>query len=169
MHPEGYVIGDVILFALGDDRFNLVGRPGAQLDPVPRGDRRLRRHGRPRPETHAAQDGRRKSYRFQVQGPTAMQIIEKALGGPPPEPRFFHTTTVEIAGRRAGALRHGMVGQPGCELFGPWNDREAVLEPLVTAGEELGLRRAGGRVLVQHARVRLDPLYPFRPCTPVTA
>ncbi len=24
--PDGYVIGDVILFALGDDRFNLVGR-----------------------------------------------------------------------------------------------------------------------------------------------
>ena len=27
--PDGYVIGDVILFALGDDRYNLVGRsPG---------------------------------------------------------------------------------------------------------------------------------------------
>ena len=27
--PDGYVIGDVILFALGDDRFNLVGRAPA--------------------------------------------------------------------------------------------------------------------------------------------
>jgi hypothetical protein len=26
-------------------------------------------------------DGRRKSYRFQVQGPNAMQVIEKVLGG----------------------------------------------------------------------------------------
>jgi syringate O-demethylase len=74
-----------------------------------------------------------------------MQVIEKALGGPPPELEFFHTTTVTIAGKTAGALRHGMVGQPGWELFGPWDDRESVLEALVTAGEEFGLRLAGGR------------------------
>jgi syringate O-demethylase len=74
-----------------------------------------------------------------------MQVIEKALGGPPPELRFFHTTTVAIAGTTAGALRHGMVGQPGWELFGPWDDGEAVYEALVTAGEEFGLRLAGAR------------------------
>ena len=74
-----------------------------------------------------------------------MQVIEKALGGPPPELEFFHTTTVTIAGKTAGALRHGMVGQPGWELFGPWDDGEAVREALVTAGEEFGLRLAGGR------------------------
>jgi glycine cleavage system aminomethyltransferase T len=72
-------------------------------------------------------------------------VVEKALGGPPPELRFFHTTTVTIAGRTVGALRHGMVGQPGWELFGPWDDEEAVRESLVTAGEEFGLRLAGGR------------------------
>src|ERR687892_1747335 len=90
-------------------------------------------------------DGRRRSYRFQVQGPSAMQVIEKALGAPPPELEFFHTTAVTIAGRTAGALRHGMVGQPGWELYGPWDDGEAVREALVTAGEEFGLRQAGGR------------------------
>ena len=144
--PEGYVIGDVILFGLGENRFNLVGRAPAlnwimyhaetggyavsvELD--------LR--------TALRSDGRRRSYRFQLQGPTAMQVIEKALGDAPPELRFFHTTTVTIAGRTAGALRHGMVGQPGWELFGPWDDGEAVREALVSAGEEFGLRLAGGR------------------------
>jgi syringate O-demethylase len=38
-----------------------------------------------------------------------------------------------------------MVGQPGWELFGPWDDREAVLDALLRAGEDLGLRRAGAR------------------------
>ncbi len=144
--PEGYVIGDVILFGLGENRFNLVGRAPAlnwimyhaetggyavtvELD--------LR--------TALRSDGRRRSYRFQLQGPTAMQVIEKALGDAPPELSFFHTTTVTIAGRTAGALRHGMVGQPGWELFGPWDDGEAVREALVSAGEEFGLRLAGGR------------------------
>ena len=47
--PDGYVIGDVILFYLAPNSFNLVGRiPSLELDPVPRRDRRLRREGRAR-------------------------------------------------------------------------------------------------------------------------
>ena len=144
--PDGYVIGDVILFALGENRFNLVGRAPAlnwiMFHAETGGydvtvDLDLR--------SALRTDGRRRAYRFQVQGPTAMQVIEKALGDSPPELRFFHTTTVTMAGRTVGALRHGMVGQPGWELFGPWDDGEAVHEALVAAGEEFGLRLAGGR------------------------
>jgi syringate O-demethylase len=54
-------------------------------------------------------------------------------------------TAIEIAGRPVRALRHGMAGQPGWELFGPWDDGEAVREAIVTAGEEFGLRQVGGR------------------------
>ena len=43
------------------------------------------------------------------------------------------------------ALRHGMAGQPGWELFGPWDDGDAVLEALLAAGEEFGIRQVGGR------------------------
>jgi glycine cleavage system aminomethyltransferase T len=144
--PGGHVIGDVILFALGDDRFELVGRAPALnwiLYHAETGgydvdiDLDLR--------SALRTDGRRRSFRFQVQGPNAMQVIANALGGAPPELGFFRTTTVTMAGRTVGALRHGMVGQPGWELFGPWDDGDAVHEALVTAGEELGLRLAGGR------------------------
>ncbi len=45
VNPDGYVIGDAILFYLDEELFNLVGRPvGAQLGAVPRRDGRLRRH-----------------------------------------------------------------------------------------------------------------------------
>ena len=47
-----------------------------------------------------------------------MQVIEKVLGSNP-ELTFFHLTTVTIAGKPVGALRHGMAGQPGWELSGP--------------------------------------------------
>jgi syringate O-demethylase len=144
--PDGYVIGDVILFALGDDRYNLVGRSPVLnwisyhaetggYDVSVELDQR----------TALRTDGRRKSYRFQVQGPNAMKVIEQALGGSPPELRFFRMTTLTLAGKTVRALRHGMVGQPGWELFGPWDDREAVLDALLAAGEENGLRRVGGR------------------------
>ena len=144
--PDGYVIGDVILFALGDEEFNLVGRAPALnwiIYHAETGgydvelDLDLR--------TALRTDGLRRSYRFQLQGPAAMSITEKVLGAAPPELRFFHTTTLAIAGKTVNALRHGMVGQPGWELFGPWSDREAVLEAILAAGEEFGLRRAGAR------------------------
>jgi len=144
--PEGYVIGDVILFALAEDTYNLVGRAPALnwitfhaetggFDVSVELDQR----------TALRTDGRRKHYRFQVQGPNAMQVTEKALGATPPELKFFNLTHVTIAGKDVGALRHGMVGQPGWELFGPWDDRDVVLDALLDAGQELGLRRAGGR------------------------
>ncbi|MEK9146226.1 MAG: tetratricopeptide repeat protein, partial [Elusimicrobiota bacterium] len=41
----------------------------------------------------------RKTYRFQVQGPNAMKVMEKVLGAKPPELKFFNMTTVTIAGK----------------------------------------------------------------------
>ena len=43
------------------------------------------------------------------------------------------------------ALRHGMVGQPGWELFGPWEHGEAVRDAIVEAGQEYGIRQVGAR------------------------
>jgi glycine cleavage system aminomethyltransferase T len=144
--PAGYVIGDVILFALADNTYNLVGRAAAlswirfhaetgDYDVEVELDERTARRT----------DGRRKSYRFQVQGPNAMQVIERVLGTTPPELKFFHMTTLTIAGKTVRALRHGMAGQPGWELFGPWDEEAAVREAIVTAGEEFGLTQVGGR------------------------
>ena len=38
-----------------------------------------------------------------------------------------------------------MAGQPGFELFGPWEDGEAVKAAIVEAGKEFGLRLVGAR------------------------
>jgi syringate O-demethylase len=144
--PDGYVIGDVILFALAENSFNLVGRAPA-LNWVTyhaeQGDYDVKVELDKR--TALRTDGRRRSYRFQVQGPNAMRVIEDALGHPPPELKFFNMTAVTIVGVSVRALRHGMVGQPGWELFGPWDEREPVLDALLRAGAEHGLRRVGGR------------------------
>ncbi len=67
------------------------------------------------------------------------------IGKTPPELKFFNMTTLTIAGKTVRALRHGMAGQPGWELFGPWDDGDAVREALIKAGEEFGLRLVGGR------------------------
>src|SRR4029079_423976 len=144
--PDGYVIGDVILFHLAENTFNLVGRAPALnwityhaetggYDVEVELDQRWA----------LRTDGRRRSYRFQVQGPNAMQVIEKLLRGPPPDLKFFHMRDVTIAGKSVRALRHGMAGQPGWELFGPWDDEAPVREAIVEAGRDFGLRQVGGR------------------------
>jgi vanillate/3-O-methylgallate O-demethylase len=143
---DGYVIGDAILFFLDENRLSLVGRPSAhnwvQYHAQTGGyDVRVERDER----TAVNPTGRRKVYRYQVQGPTALQVLERATGGPLPEITFFNMGELAIAGRKVRALHHGMSGAPGMELFGPWEDRDAVKGALVEAGRELGLRQVGSR------------------------
>ncbi|HTW65082.1 MAG TPA: hypothetical protein VME17_10725 [Bryobacteraceae bacterium] len=142
---NGYVIGDAILFYLSDNRLNLVGRPPA-LNWV---QYNIETGGydaaAERDERSAVNQGRRKSYRFQIQGPHAVRVMEKVTGKPAPDIRFFHMDVFNVAGRAVRALRHGMVGQPGWELFGPWEDGDAVRDAILTAGSEYGIRQVGSR------------------------
>jgi syringate O-demethylase len=144
--PDGYIIGDVILFYLAENKFNIVGRAPA-LNWVTYHAETEKYDVKVELDQRSAlrSDGRRKSYRFQVQGPNAMKVIEKVIGKVPPELKFFNMTTLKIAGKTVRALRHGMAGQPGWELFGPWDEGEAVREAVVKAGEEFGLRQVGAR------------------------
>ncbi|MEE4452122.1 aminomethyl transferase family protein [Novosphingobium resinovorum] len=142
--PEGYYLGDCVLFYLEENLFNLVGRPTA-LDWVQyhvetgdwnvtteRDPQSMDRGGRP-PVV----------YRYEVQGPLAGALMEKVTGKPLPEIRFFGMTDFQIAGHRVAALRHGMAGAIGFEIFGPWSQGEAVRDAILAAGEEFGLVKVG--------------------------
>ncbi len=146
-NPDGYVIGDAILFYLDENTVRLVGRPSVH--------NWVQFHGETggydvtfdRDERTAVNpSGGRQLYRYQVQGPTAMQVLEKANGGPLPEIKFFNMGEVTIAGRTVRALHHGMSGAPGLELFGPYEEGPEIRAALVEAGEEFGLRQVGARV-----------------------
>src|SRR5580693_2080117 len=146
-NPEGYVIGDVILFGLEDDLFNLVGRPSVHNWVQYHCETGGYKAKVTRDERAVAQKGPvvRKAYRYQVQGPGALNVMQKVLGAPVPELKFFQMTTFRIASKTVRVLRHGMVGQPGFELFGPWDEGEAVKAAIVEAGREFGLRLVGAR------------------------
>jgi vanillate/3-O-methylgallate O-demethylase len=142
---DGHVIGDAILFYLEENKFNLVGRPPAadwvQFNiETGRYDATAERD-----ERSAVNQGRRRVFRYQVQGPNAVKVMEKVIGKPAPEIRFFNMDVFTIAGRDVRALRHGMVGQPGWELFGPWEYGEEVRNAIVEAGREYGIRQVGAR------------------------
>ncbi len=146
-NPDGYVIGDGILFFLDDDTVRLVGRPSAhnwvQYHAETGGyDVELSRDER----TVVNPTGGRELYRFQVQGPTALDVLKKANGGSLPEIKFFNMGDLKIAGHEVRALHHGMSGVPGLELWGPWAEREDVRAAIVEAGTDFGLRQVGSRV-----------------------
>jgi glycine cleavage system aminomethyltransferase T len=144
---DGNVIGDVILIRLEENLFNLVGRPSVHNWVTYHAETGKYNVKLERDERSIARPGPivRKAYRYQVQGPNAMKVIEKVIGKTPPQIKFFKGCTLTIAGRNVRALRHGMAGQPGFELYGPWADGEEVKAAIVEAGKEFGLRQVGAR------------------------
>ncbi len=151
---DGYVIGDVVLCYLAKNKFNLIGRPsvanwvsyhaltGKNPATGKKWNVKLVRDDRSadRKNPHG-----RKTYRYQLQGPNAMKVMTKLLKKAPPDLKFFNMCELKIAGKKLTALRHGMAGQPGFELFGPAKDGPTILAALEKAGEEFGLRLVGGR------------------------
>ena len=146
---DGYVIGDGILFYLDRDELLFVGRTptvswiqfhaetgGYKVEAIrddrspsyPRGKPVFRRH-----------------YRFQIQGPNAMQVLTKLNGGPLPEVKFFHLGIIDIKGRKVRCLRHGMAGEPGLEIWGPYAEYDEIRAAVVEAGRDFGLKEVGAR------------------------
>lgn len=144
--PDGHLIGDAILFHLEEELFDLVGHPMVidwVLFHLQRGDHDVTAE---RDDNSAVRtEGPPRFYRYELQGPTAAAVLEQATGQPLPATRFFAMATFVIEGITVRGLRHGMAGQPGFELFGPWADGERVLQALLTAGADHGLVRAGAK------------------------
>ena len=147
---DGYVIGDGILFHLEENRLVFVGRaPVASWIQFHGRDRRLqsqRREGRQialEPAGEKPSFARVTATRFKAR--MRQQILEKLNGGPLPEIKFFHMGVINIAGRKVRALRHGMAGAPGLEVWGPYEEREEIRSAIVDAGKDFGLREVGAR------------------------
>ncbi len=146
---SGHVIGDVILFRLAEEQFLIVGRVptinwvqfhGETGGWDVRLDRDDRSPSRPGPKAVV-----RRRYRYQIQGPNAPELLAKLNGGPVPEIKFFHMGEILLGGRKVRALRHGMSGEPGLEVWGPFEEGEEVRDVIVEAGKEFGLRQVGSR------------------------
>lgn len=149
--PNGHVIGDHIIFREREDKFILVGRTPTsnwlmfcaaygkwnvriKYDPRspsrPEGERVLRTH-----------------YRYQIQGPEANKVLEKMNGRPIPDIKFFHVDRINVGSKKVQALRHGMSGAPGLEIWGPYEDKNYILSCILEAARQAGvdLVRCGSR------------------------
>jgi len=146
---DGYVLGDGILFHLEENRLVFVGRAPAanwiEFHGATGGyDVKIEKDDRS-PSNPKGKAVFRTCYRYQIQGPNAPQILERLNGGPVPEIKFFHMGVINIAGRKVRALRHGMAGAPGLEIWGPYEEREEIRAAIVDGGRDFGLREVGAR------------------------
>ncbi|MEW5424958.1 aminomethyl transferase family protein [Amorphus sp. 3PC139-8] len=146
VNHDGYVIGDGIVFALEDDEILYVGRPPlanwlkfqaeiGDFDIETEFDiRSLENPDKPR-----------KLYRYEIQGPLALDILNEANEGGPLTTKFFNMGEITVAGRTARTLSHGMGGAKGLELWGPYEDGQRVYDRLLEVGAKYGMLRAGSR------------------------
>jgi vanillate/3-O-methylgallate O-demethylase len=146
---DGFVIGDGILFHLEKDQLLFVGRAPTvnwlQFHAETSGmDVRVIRDDRS-PSQPNGKAVTRRHFRYQVQGPRAARVLERLNGGPLPEIRFFNFDWIRIAGHRVRALRHGMAGEPGLEVFGPYELRDEIRAAILEAGKDEGIVAVGSR------------------------
>jgi len=141
-NPDGYVIGDNILFYVGEEEFTLVGtetinnwiRYNAEVSDF---------DARTEVLYHPFDERDPPEFRFQIQGPDALDVMEDVVDDTLPEISFFQMDTVSISGTDTHALGHGMAAFAGLEIFGPYDEHDDVLDEILDAGREYGIRRMG--------------------------
>ena len=180
--PDGHLIGDGILYTVAPEEMVLVGRAAGHnwvrfcaetggWDVSVEADEIFSHNP----------SGRRTVYRYQVEGPHALELVAQLTGAPLPEAPWSHIFPVSIAGHAVWAQRHTMAGNPGCEFFGPWEDGPAVKEAILEAGSAFELRRVGSLAYFTNALelgwiprpmpaiFTAEELRPFREWLPATS
>lgn len=132
---DGKIIAEGIATRLAQDEFTLFGRGTFWLDYVRR------------QQGYDVASWVVDSFKFQVAGPNALAVIEKAAGTRLRDVKFMHSIEIEIDGQPVTALRQGMSGEPGFELQGGSEDAVRVYDAILKAGADFGLRRLGGRAV----------------------
>src|SRR5206468_4795290 len=97
----GKIIHEGILNRLGEEEFMLFGRGGFWVD-------YKLRQGR-----YDAISEADDWFNFQISGPNAVYVVEKAAGGSVRNISFMHSGKIHIGGREVWALRQGMAGELG--------------------------------------------------------
>lgn len=164
--PRGYHIGDCILYYHGEEAgFELnSGMPVLNW---------VRYNGEVgdydveivfEPTTPFNPTGKRKKFRFQIEGPTARNVLEDVFDGGWPDLKFFSTKKVSIGGIEVTVLGHSMSGDggnTGAEISGDFEHLETIRSVLLEAGKRHGLRQGGTLFYFSHGMINGWIPYPL--------
>ncbi|WP_201766649.1 aminomethyltransferase family protein [Sphingobium quisquiliarum] len=141
-NKAGKVIGEGVLQRLGEDEFEFQAR-----GPVVKWlEYRLAKGG-----YSAAYATSISKFKFQVSGPAALAVCEKATGEPLRDIGFMRFRSAPIRDVDVLFLRQGMAGEIGFELQGPSEKAEIVRQAILEAGADMGIRQLGSRTaMINH-------------------
>ncbi|QPF90687.1 aminomethyl transferase family protein [Bradyrhizobium commune] len=139
---DGKIIGEGILTRFGLDEFEFQA-----LGPVTTWlEYQLRKGG-----YNAQWQYRVSKFKFQVQGVSSLEVLEKLVGPRVRDVRFMHQHSFPVAGHATLFLRQGTAAEIGFELQGPLVHADDVREAILSAGRASGIRRRGSRTaMINH-------------------
>ena len=143
--PDGNFIGDGVLQRLGADRLVMSGKvPAAHwlAYHADTGEYDVTQTIYPKSSKNPDDPH---FFTYQVQGPNALDLMQSLVDEDLTEIPFFNFDRVTIAGEEIRALRHGMAGEPGFELQGPYESGQIIKDIILEAGAEYGIKRLGTR------------------------
>ncbi|WP_336023877.1 hypothetical protein [Halobellus salinisoli] len=144
-NPDGKFIGDGVLQRIGDEEFVMSGKvPAAHWVAY-----NLEAGGYDAEQTIYPKSSKSENgphfFTYQVQGPNALDVMREVTDDTLTDIPFFNFKTINIAGEEIRALRHGMAGEIGFELQGPYEIGDLIKDVLLEAGQEYGIKRLGTR------------------------
>lgn len=144
-NPDGYIIGDQILFHLGDDEFSSVGSVWANNWIRYTAETMDFDVETETPYSPYMEGVDPPTFRFQVQGPHAIDVMDDVTAGTLPEISFFQMDMIDIGGHDVYALGHGMAATPGLEIFGPYEYHDEILDEILAVGQGYDMRQMGSK------------------------
>jgi vanillate/3-O-methylgallate O-demethylase len=140
---DGNMIGDAIVFRESEDFLRIVGAPFASDWVQYNAETSGMNVTATRDDNFSIRSGTRDVFRVQVQGPLALPLMKEVTDNTLPDIKFFDIGEFKIAGHAVRALRHGMAGEPGYEIYGPWDIQAAIRAELEKVGEKYDMRKIG--------------------------
>ncbi|MBB4116110.1 glycine cleavage system aminomethyltransferase T [Rhizobium sp. BK226] len=140
---DGYMIGDAIVFREEEEFLRIVGAPFASDWVQYNAEISGMNVTAVRDDNFSIRSGTRDVFRIQIQGPNALPLVREVSDGTLPDIKFFNIGEFQIAGHAVRALRHGMAGEPGYEIYGPWDIQHEIRAAFAEVGQKYGMRNIG--------------------------
>ncbi|GAB7358499.1 hypothetical protein MBLNU230_g2562t1 [Neophaeotheca triangularis] len=142
---DGKIAGDGLVMMFAEDDFLLTSVPGVTWAAY------QHEHGR-RKFDCTVEFVTKEWYLLQIQGPRSIEVMEEATGETITDLEFLDAKEMSIDGMKFLALRQGVSGEHGYELWGAAKDGQKVWKAIVATGEKFGIRQLGMRTkLVNHS------------------
>ena len=65
--------------------------------------------------------------------------LTRSMAAPVKDIPFFHVDWINVGSKKVQALRHGMAGAPGLEIWGPYADKHYIQSTILQAARDIGV------------------------------